>query len=56
LDTLTWAREIATESPAAYRTIRRILPLPLQRLLQEELIHFQLRVRHALTDIEDMDF
>jgi hypothetical protein len=56
LDILTWAREIATASPAAYRTIRRSLPLPLERLLQEWFMNFQLHFRHALTGIEDMDF
>jgi hypothetical protein len=56
LDTLRWAREIVTESPATYRTIRRILPLPSERLLQERFMNFQLGARHVLTDIEDMDF
>jgi hypothetical protein len=55
LDTLTWAREIVTESPAPYRTIRRILPLPSEHLLQERFMNFQLPVRHALTAIEDID-
>jgi hypothetical protein len=44
------------ESPAAYRTIRRILPLLSERLLQERFMNCQLHIRHALTDIEDMDF
>jgi hypothetical protein len=56
LDTLTMSREIVTESPALCRTIRRILPLPSESLPQERFMNFQLRVRHALTDIEDMDF
>jgi hypothetical protein len=56
LDTLTWPREIVIESPAAYGTIGRILPLPSERLLQERFMNFQLRVRHALTDIEDIAF
>jgi hypothetical protein len=56
LDTLARAREIVTESPVAYRTIRRILLLPSKCLLQEWFMNFQLLVRHALTDIEDMDF
>jgi hypothetical protein len=56
LDTLAWAREIVTESPADSRTIRRILALPSERLLQERFMNCQFRVRHALTDIKDMDF
>jgi hypothetical protein len=56
LNTLTWALEIVTESPAADRTMRRIFPLPSERLLQERFMNFQLRIRHTLTDIEEMGF
>jgi hypothetical protein len=43
------------ESPAAYRTVRKILPLPSERCLQENFMNFQLRVRQALTDIDDLN-
>jgi hypothetical protein len=49
-------RKIVAESPTAYRIIRRIFPLPWEHLLQERFINFQLCVRHALTDTEDMEF
>jgi hypothetical protein len=56
LDTLTQAHKIVAESPAAYRIMHRILPLSSERLLQERFMNFQLRVQHALTDIENVDF
>jgi hypothetical protein len=55
LDTLTWAREILSESPAAYRTIRKMLPLPSECCLREKFMNSQLRIRQALTDIDDIN-
>jgi hypothetical protein len=55
LDTLTWARETMGQSPAVYLTVREILPLPPERCLQQKFMKFQLRVRQALTDIDDIN-
>jgi hypothetical protein len=55
LDISTWAREIMGELPAAYRTLRKILPLPSERCLQEKFMNFQLCIRQALTDIDNID-
>jgi hypothetical protein len=55
LDTLTWAREIVGQLPAVYRTVREILPLPSECCLQQNFMNFQLRVRQALTGINDIN-
>jgi hypothetical protein len=55
LDTLTWEREIMGESPAASRTVREILLLLSEPCLQRQFVNFQLRVRQALTDIDDIN-
>jgi hypothetical protein len=51
LDILIWANEIFTTSPAAYRTVQAILPIPSEELLRERFLDFTLGIRHALTNV-----
>jgi hypothetical protein len=43
------------KSPAAYRTVRKILSLAYKRCLQENFMNFQLRIPQALTDTDNIN-
>jgi hypothetical protein len=55
IDTISWAREIADLSPAAYEVVRAILPVPSCTLLRSKFLDFKHRVQRALMDTSFID-
>jgi hypothetical protein len=55
VETLAWSREIRDISPRAWEIVRRVLPLPGDRLLLSKFANARAVISSALLDLDEME-